>query len=106
MHMSLASPRGRTQGQPGEFMREYNEMDWIVFPWEGENSLHCYCFRFKEKGWGNSKFCKIANGKVHRDPTVIYLFAHSINIGKANYPFARDQMSFLMTGNELVHTVP
>ena len=83
MHMSSASPRGRTPGQPGEFMREYNEMDWIVFPWEGGNS--CHCFRFKEKGWDSK------DSKVHRDPTVIYLFAHSINIGKVNYKFSRDQ---------------
>ena len=86
-------------------MREYNKMDWIAFPWEGEKS--CHCFRFKEKGWGNSKFCKIADSNVHRDPTVIYLFAHSINIRKVNYTFSRDQkMSLLRTGNELVHTVP
>ena len=105
MHMSSASPRGRTPSQPGEFMREYNKMDWIAFPWDGEKS--CHCFRFKEKGWGNSKFCKIADSKVHRDPTVIYLFAHSINIRKVNYTFSRDQkMSLLRTGNELVHTVP
>ena len=105
MHVSSPSPRGRTPGQPGEFIKEKNEMDWIVFPWEGENS--CYCFRFEEKGWGNSKFCKIADSKVHRDPTVIYLFAHSINIHKVNYTFSRNQrMSFLRTGNELVHTVP
>ena len=32
---------------------------------------------------------------------------HSINIGKVNYVFSRDQkLSFLRTGNELVHTMP
>ena len=76
-------------------MGQYNEMDWTIFPWEGENS--CHCFRFKENGLGNSKSCKITDDKVHRDPTVIYLFAL----------FSRDhKMSFLRTGNELVHTVP
>ena len=76
MHMSSAFPRGTTPGQPGEYTREYKKMDWILFLWGGENSHHC--FRFKKKGWGNSKFCKIADGKVHRDPTVIYLFAHCV----------------------------
>ena len=38
MHMSSASPRGRTPGQPGEYVREYNKMDCILCPWGGENS--------------------------------------------------------------------
>ena len=90
MHVSSPSPRGRTPGQPGEFIKEKNEMDWIVFPWEGENS--CYCFRFEEKGWGNSKFCKIADSKVHRDPTVIYL--HKYREGKL-HGFERPEDVFL-----------
>ena len=50
MHMSSACPRGRTPGQPGGYVGEYKEMDWILCPWGGENSRHC--FKFEEKGVG------------------------------------------------------
>ena len=46
---------------------------------------------FEEKGWGIQNFEIILDGKVHGSPTVIYLFAHSINIGKVNYVFSKDQ---------------
>ena len=68
MHMSSACPRGRTPGQPGGYVGEYKGMDWILCPWGGENSRHC--FKFEEKGVGNSKFCKIADGN-HGDTTGI-----------------------------------
>ena len=87
--MSSASPRVRTLDQPGEYFGEYNKMDWILLLWGGENS--CHCFMFEEKGWGIQNFVIILDGKVHGSPTVIYLFAHSINMGKVNYVFSRDQ---------------
>ena len=80
---------------------------WIGFSATGGGGDSRHCFKFEEKGWGNSKCCKIADGKVHGDPTVIYLCANCINIGKVNFAFPRDlKMSFLRTGNELAHTVP
>ena len=48
--MSSACPRGRTPGQPGGYVGEYKEMDWILCPWGEENSRHC--FKFEEKGVG------------------------------------------------------
>ena len=57
MHMSSACPWSRTPGQPGEYVGEYKGMNWLLCPWAGENSRHC--FEFEGKGWGNSKFCKI-----------------------------------------------
>ena len=57
MHMQSACPWGRTPGQPGEYVGEYKGMNWLLCPWAGENSRHC--FEFEGKGWGNSKFCKI-----------------------------------------------
>ena len=49
-HMSLACPRGRPPGQPGEYVGEYREMDWILCPWGGENSRHCFKFEGKRVG--------------------------------------------------------
>ena len=50
MHMSLACPRGRPPGQPGEYVGEYRGMDWILCPWGGENSQHCFKFEGKRVG--------------------------------------------------------
>ena len=54
MHRSSAYPRGRTPGQPGKYVGEFKEMDWILCPWVGENSPHCVAF--EEKGLGEFKF--------------------------------------------------
>ena len=48
MHMSSACPWGRTPGQPGEYVGEYKGMNWLLCPWAGENSRHC--FEFEGKG--------------------------------------------------------
>ena len=64
MHMSSACPWGRTPGQPGECVGEYKGMNWLLCPWAGENSRHC--FEFEGKGWGNSKFCKIKRRQPRR----------------------------------------
>ena len=60
MHMSSACPRGRPPRQSGEYFGEYGGIDWILYPWEGENSRHC--FSSKRRGWANCKFCKILDG--------------------------------------------
>ena len=62
--MSSACPWGRTPGQPGEYVGEYKGMNWLLCPWAGENSRHC--FEFEGKGWGNSKFCKIHGRQPRR----------------------------------------
>ena len=69
MYMSFASPRGRHPRQSGEYVGEYRGIDWIVYPWGGKNSRHC--FSSKGRGWGNCKFCKIRDGN-HGDITRIY----------------------------------
>ena len=75
--MSSACPWGRTPGQPGEYVGEYKGMNWLLCPWAGENSRHC--FEFEGKGWGNSKFCKIHRRQPRRyqgdlplSPTINY----------------------------------
>ena len=78
MHMSSACPWGRTPGQPGEYVGEYKEMNWLLCPWAGENSRHC--FEFEGKGWGNSKFCKITDAN-HGDIGGICRFPQPINTG-------------------------
>ena len=60
--MSSACPMGRTPCQPGEYVGEYKGMNWLLCPWAGENSRHC--FEFEGKGWGNSKFCKITDANT------------------------------------------
>ena len=50
MHMSLACPRGRPLGQPGVYVGEYKGTDWILCPWGGENSRHCFKFEGKRVG--------------------------------------------------------
>ena len=57
MHMSFAC---RPPRQSGEFVGEYCGIDWILYPWEGEDSRHC--FSSKRRGWANCKFCKILDG--------------------------------------------
>ena len=47
MHMSLACPRGRPLGQPGEYVGEYKGMDWMNAPGEGK-ILRC-CFKFGKR---------------------------------------------------------
>ena len=74
MHMSTACPWGRTPGQPGE----YKGMNWLLRPWAGENSRHC--FEFEGKGWGSSKFCKITDAN-HEDIRGICSFPQPINTG-------------------------
>ena len=64
MHMSSACPWDRTPGQPGEYVGEYKGMNWLLCPWAGENSRHC--FESEGKGWGNSKFCKIHRRQPRR----------------------------------------
>ena len=76
MHVSSACPWGRTQGQPGEYVGEYKGMNWLLCPWAGENSRHC--FEFEGKGWGNSKFCKITDAN-HGDIRGICRFPQPIN---------------------------
>ena len=49
MHMALACPRGRALGQPGEYVGEYKGMDWILYPWGGENTN---CFKLEGKRVG------------------------------------------------------
>ena len=78
MHMSSACPWGRTPGQPGEYVGEYKGMNWLLCPWAGENSRHC--FEFEGKGWGNSKFCKITDAN-HGDIRGICRFPQPINTG-------------------------
>ena len=78
MHMSSACPWGRTPGQPGEYVGEYKEMNWLLCPWAGENSRHC--FEFEGKEWGNSKFCKITDAN-HGDIGGICRFPQPINTG-------------------------
>ena len=56
MHMSSACLWGRTPGQPGEYVGEYKGMNWLLCPWAGENSRHC--FEFEGKGWGVRNFVK------------------------------------------------
>ena len=50
MHMSLACPRGRPPDQPGEYVGEYKEMDWMNCPWGGEKSRCCFKFEGKRVG--------------------------------------------------------
>ena len=78
LHMSSACPWGRTPGQPGEYVGEYKGMNWLLCPWAGENSRHC--FEFEGKGWGNSKFCKITDAN-HGDIRGICRFPQPINTG-------------------------
>ncbi|KAK2549163.1 hypothetical protein P5673_030544 [Acropora cervicornis] len=78
MHMSSACPWGRTPGQPGECVGEYKGINWLLCPWAGENSRHC--FEFEGKGWGNSKFCKITDAN-HGDIRGICRFPQPINTG-------------------------
>ena len=78
MHMSSACPWGTTPGQPGENVGEYKGMNWLLCPWAGENSRHC--FEFEGKGWGNSKFCKITDAN-HGDIRGICRFPQPINTG-------------------------
>lgn len=66
IHMSSASPRGRTQGQPGEYVREYNKMDWILRPWGGK--IHDIVSSLKKRGGGIQNFVIILDGKVHGNP--------------------------------------
>ena len=59
-YMSSACPRGRPPHQSGEYVGECRGMDWILCPWGGENSRHC--FSSKRRGWANCKFCRILDG--------------------------------------------
>ena len=54
-------------------------------------------------GWGGVQIKESSVGEVW----IFSRTTHSIKIEKVNYAFSRDQkMSFLRTGNELVHTMP
>ena len=53
-------------------------MNWLLCPWAGENSRHC--FEFEGKGWGNSKFYKITDAN-HGDIREICHFPQPINTG-------------------------
>ena len=75
IHMSSACPRDRTPGQPGEYIGEYKADKGILCPRVGENSRDF--FKFKGKGWGNSKFCKITDGN-HGDNMEICRFPQII----------------------------
>ena len=78
MHMSSACPWGRTPGQPGKYVGEYKGMNWLLCPWAGANSRHC--FEFEGKGWGNSKFYKITDAN-HGDIRGICRVPQPINTG-------------------------
>ena len=91
MHMSSACPWGRTPGQPGEYVGEYKGINWLLCPWAGENSRHC--FEFEGRGWGNSKFCKITDANLG-DIRGICRFPQPINTG--NFLGIRPQFN---TGN-------
>ena len=112
MHMSSACPWGRTPGQLGEYVGEYKGMNWLLCPWAGQNSRHC--FEFEGKGWGNSKFCKITDAN-HGDIRGICRFPQPINIGNIKEAKRRIRvfelhnfyrglvMTLLRTGNKLAH---
>lgn len=70
MHMlSANSPRGRTLAWViiGDFVRECKEMEWILYPWEGEILLHCR--QFEGKGWGVLYFVKSRKATTTLDVT-------------------------------------
>ena len=110
--MSSACPWGWTPGQPGEYVGEYKGMNWLLCPWAGETSRHC--FEFEGKGWGNSKYCKITDAN-HGDIRGICRFPQLINTGNIKgakrrirvfelHNFYRGlEMTLLRTGNELAH---
>ena len=70
MHMSSTCPRGCLPGLPGQYIREYKGMEWVLCFWVGWNSRHC--FRINELGWGNSQHCWIM-GANHEDITGLFL---------------------------------
>ena len=76
MHMSSACPWGRTPGQPGEYVGEYKGMNWLLCPWAGENSRHC--FEFEGKGWGIRNFVKFTDAN-HGDIRGVCRFPQPIN---------------------------
>ena len=68
----IGLPRGRPPGQLGEYVGEYNGIDWTLCPWGGENSSRCFKFEgIEELGWANCIFGKIAHGN-HGDIMGIY----------------------------------
>ena len=69
-----------------------NTRGWIEFSSPGEGKICDIVLSSKKRGWGNSKFCKIADGN-HGDTTGI------------PRDFYRGlEMTLLRTGNELAHT--
>ena len=50
MHMSSACPWDRRRSQPGEYAGEYRGIGWILCPWVGENSQHCFKLKGKKVG--------------------------------------------------------
>ena len=56
MHMSSASPRGRTPGQPGEYVGEYK--GWIRFSAPGLGEIREMFSNSKERGGGIWNFVK------------------------------------------------
>ena len=63
---------------------------WTVFSAPGEGKIHDIVSSLKKRGGGIQNFCDNLRGKVHGNPTVIYVFAHSIKVRKVNYAFPRD----------------
>ena len=61
-----------------------NTRRWIGFSAPGEGKIRDIVLSSKKKGWGNSKFCKIADGN-HGDTTGIYHFPQPINTGNIKW---------------------
>ena len=76
--MSSVCPGGRPLGQDNQGNMSGNRVGEIGFFALGEEKIHDIILSLKGRGWGNCKFCKIADG-THRDTPI------SIKVAPVNH---------------------
>ena len=76
--MSSVCPGGRPPGQDNQGNMSGNTVGQIGFFALGEEKIHDIVLSLKGRGWGNCKFCKIADG-THKDTPI------SIKVAPVNH---------------------